>query len=147
DGGISLVLNETERVRAVDVQTDAGCRQVGNRVIEYVLSVQLDLKALPFEDSHSLAHRCVETPLAWQFQSLSAQRASRSRLRILQQNLSGLRIRHRLQSAKRFQCVRNKSALRIRNLAKAISEEIAEIAVPLNLTEVLHRKWSDDIRY
>src|SRR5437870_4386159 len=96
DGGVPLVLDESERPRTVDVQAVAGRSQIWHGMVEHVDGIHAHLDVPRFLDPNCLLQGRVEVPLSRQFQTLPAERASCSRPGILKQNLAAFRIRNGL---------------------------------------------------
>src|SRR5262245_3370923 len=69
-------------------------------MVEYVPCVHTELQALGFCDPEFLAHGCIKAPTSRSIHSVPAQIALQSGKWILENNLSGLSIRHRRQSAR-----------------------------------------------
>ena len=92
---VALLLNIAEGVGAVDVQN----RIVRYGMVENIRGIHPKLEAFGFGDFDSLAYRRIEVPLSGQLHGLLPECASRSRLRVLKNNLAGLCIANRLQRA------------------------------------------------
>ena len=110
-------------------------------MIEHVRGVDSNLQTFRFGDTERFAQVRIETPCARILESISADGATFSRQRILQQNLLRCGIRDRLQRTELLESRSDGEALRVREDRKGQGVDLDDLPSVVGLGASVNARW------